>query len=157
MQNRFSMLLGAVMVVLLAACNMQPSDAHAQAAEAKRAAPAEPSKDQPTIPRGAKGKRAAPAEVPAVKIGNVHYEVLHWGRMRDLPQNGGYLVAKDAKGQEILVQQIYSNVPDPKLEADVQDVFITSLRVAKDGKSLEIQDEQGRKYRFDPVLRKVLP
>ncbi len=150
MQNRFSMLLGAMMVFLLAACNMQPSDAHAQASTAE-------AKDQPTIPRGAKGKRAAPADVPAVKLGGVHYEVLHWGRMRDLPQNGGYLVAKDGKGQEMWVQQIYSNVPDPKLEADVQDVFITSLRVAKDGKSLEMQDEQGRKYRFDPVQRKVLP
>lgn len=156
----------AVFTIALAllACDTRLPDAHAQSAKPillasneGQIAMSDATKDQPTIPRGAKGKRAGPADVPAVKIGKLSYEVLHWGKMRGLAQNGGYLLAKDEQGKELWVQQIYSNVADPKLEADVQDVFITSLRLSKDGKSLEMTDEQERKYRFDPSKRKLLP
>jgi len=161
MHRVFSVL---TMSLAMLACDAPLPEAHAQSGNAKllasneeKIAMSDSAKDQPTIPRGAKGKRAAPAEVPAVKVGKVSYEVLHWGKMHGLPQNGGHLVAKDAQGKQLWVQEIYSNVVDPKMEADVQDVFITSLRLSKDGKSLEITDEQERKYRFDIKQRKLVP
>lgn len=106
---------------------------------------------------GAMGKRAAPAEVAPLKVGKISYQVVHWGRMRDLPQNGGYLAAVDESGRELWIQQIYNTAKDAALEGDVQDVFITALSLAADGKTLEISDERGRSYRFDPQARKLLP
>lgn len=105
----------------------------------------------------AKGKRAAPPEVAPVKIGNIQYEVLHWGKMHNLPQNGGYLMARDAAGKTLWIEQIYKQQTDPALESDVQQVFLVSLRVARDKKTLELKDERGRNFRFDPAQRRVLP
>lgn len=149
-----------VMVLAFLGCQ-QASQADAikhQGASAQETTMADASSSlNPPPPPMARGKRAAPADVPAVKLGKISYEVVHWGRMRDLPQNGGYLAAKDAAGKELWIEQIYQTKPDPQLEGDVQDVFITSLKVARDGKTLEMQDERGRTWRFDPLKRKVLP
>ncbi|WP_338846810.1 hypothetical protein V8J88_23960 [Massilia sp. W12] len=137
--------------LFLAAC-APPADAGAgaSAAPGAAAAPAGP-------PPGARGKRAAPPEVAPVQLNGVTYRVLHWGRAEGLPQNGGYLEALDGKGQRLWLAQVFAGARNPALEGDVQDVFFTELKLAKDGRRLWLRDEQGREFLFDPATRKGAP
>jgi len=101
-----------------------------------------------------KAKRVAPPEVPPVQIGKVRYEVLHWGRKRGLPQNGGYIVACDAaSGEELWTLQVYQTVIDAGLETDVQEVFIESMKKSLLGGKLKLRDELGRRFLVDPATR----
>lgn len=103
-----------------------------------------------------RAKRVAPTEVPPVQIGNVRYEVVHWGRRRGWPQNGGYIVACDAAtGKELWTLQVYESKYDDAMESDVQDVFITAMSRTLFGGKLSITDENGRMYRVDPATRTV--
>ncbi len=100
-------------------------------------------------------KRVGPPEVEPVTIGNVRYEVVHWGRERGLGQNGGYLEAFDAaSGASLWLLQVYVIDYDPDLEEDVQDVFIESLKTGPRG-TLKIFDERGRRFVVDPATRTV--
>jgi len=91
-----------------------------------------------------KAKRVAPAKVLPVTVGGLRFEAIHWGKARDLGQNGGYIAAIDpATDKELWTLKVYDVVYDPKLEGDVQDVFIT------------IRDEKGRGYIVDPATRAV--
>lgn len=40
-------------------------------------------------------KRVGPPRVPPVVVGDLRFEVVHWGRERGLGQNGGYIAAHD--------------------------------------------------------------
>jgi hypothetical protein len=101
-------------------------------------------------------KRAAPAEVAPVTRDAVRYEVVHWGKARGLPQNGGYVAAVDAaSGEERWLLRVYATSYDASLEADKQDVFITRLRLRCGGECLEVDDERGRRYRVDLASRSV--
>jgi hypothetical protein len=102
------------------------------------------------------GKRVGPPEVPPVTIGNVRYEAIHWGKSRGLGQNGGYIAAFEAEtDRELWTLKIYDIVYDPKMEEDVQDVFIETISESPRNKTLKIVDENGRKYRVDPEKRSV--
>ncbi len=106
------------------------------------------------LPPGARGKRAGPAEVAPVVIGNIRYGVLHFGKAEGLDQNGGYIVAQDKhSGERLWTLKVYDNHLDPQLEGDVQDVFITSLK--RHGQALDVVDEKGRHYRVDVRKRSV--
>jgi len=99
-------------------------------------------------------KRVGPLKVEPVTLGNTRYEVVHWGRKRGLGQNGGYLAAFDAKtGAELGLIKVYEIKYDPKLEADVQDAFISRMDML-DGAVL-ITDERGRKFILDPATKSV--
>jgi hypothetical protein len=50
---------------------------------------------------------------------------------------------------------VYDIVYDPKLEGDVQDVFITSISKTLFGQKLNIRNEKGRSYIVDPATRAV--
>jgi hypothetical protein len=103
-------------------------------------------------------KRAGPSEVPPVRMGRITYNVIHWGRVRDLPQNGGYIAATDSKsGKELWILKIYDTKPQADLERDVQDVFITSMRKGDSPHSLVIDDEAGRSFVVDVKKRVVKP
>ena len=102
-------------------------------------------------------KRTGPKDVSPVTFNGVRYEALLWGKTRGLEQNGGYIVAKDvATGKELWLAKIYSITYDTDLETDVQDVFIQSINLSDDKKSLNITDERGRRFIFDLNTRKVL-
>jgi hypothetical protein len=103
-------------------------------------------------------KRAAPPKVAPVTIDNVEFAAIPWGKARGLGQNGGYLAARDpATGKEIWTLKVYDVVYDPKLEGDVQDVFITALAKSASGHELVVTDERGRRYLVDPKTRSVRP
>jgi hypothetical protein len=102
------------------------------------------------------GKRVGPPEVAPVTIDNVEFTAIPWGRERGLGQNGGYIAALDpANGKELWTLKVYDVFYDPKLEEDVQDVFITALRKSASGRELIVTDERGRRYIVDPKTRSV--
>lgn len=100
-------------------------------------------------------KRAAPKEVPPVTFQGVKYSAPPWGYLNERNQNGGYIEANSLKtGKLLWALRIYEVKYDPNLESDVQDVFITSLKIV-DG-NLEILNEAGDKFVVDLSRRKVI-
>jgi hypothetical protein len=103
-----------------------------------------------------KAKRVPPAKVAPVTVGGLRFEAIHWGKARDLGQNGGYIAAIDpATDKELWTLKVYDIVYDPKLEGDVQDVFIAAMSKTLFGQKLNVKDEQGRSYVVDPASRTV--
>ncbi len=99
-------------------------------------------------------KRVGPKSVAPVTVGGVRYEALPWGKKHGLGQNGGYLATFDAKtGAELGLIKVYEIKYDPKLEADVQDVFISRLDSIDGG--LAVTDERGRRYLVDVATKSV--
>jgi hypothetical protein len=102
------------------------------------------------------GKRVGPPDVPPVTVGAVRYSVLPWGKERGLGQNGGYIVASDiAGGAELWKLKVYDVTYDPKMEEDVQDVFIEKMSAGPGANELTIVDERGGEYRIDTTARRV--
>lgn len=105
-----------------------------------------------------KPKRVGPPDVKPVRIGDLRFEAVHWGRERGLNQNGGVIAAVDAKsGKEQWTLVVYPIVYKPKLETDVQDIFIESLEAAPDGRHLIVKDENGRRFEVDIAARQARP
>lgn len=103
-------------------------------------------------------KRVAPATVGPIVIGNRRFEVVHWGRDRGLPQNGGYIAALDSvSGKELWLLRVYVTQYDKSLESDVQDVFIKSMSKKFFSDKLKITDENGRLYLVNIQDRTVTP
>jgi outer membrane protein assembly factor BamB len=101
-------------------------------------------------------KRVAPPKVKPVTIGDVRYEAIHWGRERELGQNGGYIAALDATtGAELWTLKVYDIAYDDRMEEDVQDRFIKSLKA--DASGLLVTDEDGCRYSVDLETRTVKP
>jgi hypothetical protein len=102
-------------------------------------------------------KRVAPPDVPPIQLRKVRVEAIHWGRTRGFKQNGGYIAAIDpVSGQELWTLKIYDVHYDPKMEEDVQDVFIRKMTRMSPSRLL-IVDEKGRRYRVDVKRRAVTP
>jgi hypothetical protein len=93
-------------------------------------------------------KRPAPKDVPPVIAGDIKYTAP--------PRNGGgYVEARDVRSGKLLWElRVYEIKVDQDLERDVQDIFITSLKVA-DGK-LQVVNEKGDKFVVDLSKRKVI-
>jgi hypothetical protein len=103
------------------------------------------------------GKRVGPEDVTPVTVDGIRYEALHWGRERGLEQNGGYIVALDAaSGKELWTAKIYTIDYKPMLETDVQDIFIQTIKVSDDKKTLKIIDENNREFLLDLSSKKVI-
>ncbi|MDD5210410.1 MAG: zf-HC2 domain-containing protein [Elusimicrobiales bacterium] len=102
---------------------------------------------------GNMAKRAAPKTIPDIVADGVRFSASHWretGRLR----NGGSIKAFDARTSELLWEtRVYEVPEDPNLEADVQQVHISSL--ALKGGFLEISDERGSRYSLDTRTRKA--
>ena len=99
-------------------------------------------------------KRTAPPKVKPVTVGGLRIQALHWGRSRGLGQNGGYIAAFDAaSGRELWTLKVYDIAYDPKMEEDVQDLFIAKLAV--EGDKLSVRDEDGRRFVVDLKSRTV--
>jgi hypothetical protein len=94
----------------------------------------------------AHAKRTAPAPVAPVDAGDVRLVVEHFPNA--CGQTGGCVEIVDRKtSKRLRAVKVYSTVRDPKLEGDVQDVFITEVRVS--GKRVTVRDERGRTHTFE--------
>jgi hypothetical protein len=101
-------------------------------------------------------KRVGPPDVPPVTIGALRFSVVHWGRERGLGQNGGYIAASDgASGRELWTLKVYTVTYDPKMEEDVQDIFIEAMTAGPGARELTVTDERGGQYRVDTSTRRV--
>lgn len=100
-------------------------------------------------------KRRVPQVAP-VTAGGIRYEVLRGARSRGFQQNGGIIAAVDvATGKELWTLTLYQTRYDPQEEADVQDVFITSLAISKDGKKLLAKSERNKSYEVNLADRSI--
>jgi hypothetical protein len=103
-------------------------------------------------------KRVGPPSVPPVTLQGVRYEALHWGRERNLGQNGGFVRAVDpATGRELWTAQIYRIDYQPGMETDVQDRFIRTLAPTAEGRALLVTDERGLRFLLDLASREARP
>jgi hypothetical protein len=98
------------------------------------------------VPRS-RAKRLAPKPVPPVVYRGTTYSVPN--------DNGrvGYVVASDSVGKSLFQIKIFETEVDPKLEEDVQWVFITELKLT--GSSLIVKDEKSRCYTVDLETKTV--
>jgi hypothetical protein len=86
-------------------------------------------------------KRAPPAEVAPVRQGDLEYRVRHHTGREYLP---GFVEAWDtSKNGLVWHRQIYVIRRNPDLEGDIQDVFITGMKLLPDRNVLEITNEAG--------------
>ncbi len=96
------------------------------------------------------GKRAAPTKVEPVVFEGVHYVA---------PNDDGrraYIEAWNVQAEQKLWElTVFTNRIDPKLEEDVQWVFIKEIRVRAG--ALIVTSERGRIYRIDLKKRSVKP
>lgn len=93
-------------------------------------------------------KRAGPKDVPPVTVGGVQYRVPHFGVFHGKPQNGGHVQAWDLKSNQMLWDRVVYRIRyEPKLETDVQDVFITEIQVR--GEHLFVKNERSEEFEMD--------
>lgn len=101
-----------------------------------------------------KAKRAEPRAVESVTYRGVKYIAPHFKMTNKQVQRGGFIEAWDIKTNKMLWDiKIYEAKYDPKLEQDVQDVFITSLKI-EHGKLL-ITNERNEIYALNLETKKV--
>lgn len=115
-------------------------------------------------------KRPVPALVNDVIHEGVRYSVVHWGIINGTNQNGGYIEArtliveprpKEHEAGAYKVESklwgllLYKTEYKPDLERDVQDVFITSIELSVDKKSLLAINEKGQKFLINLKTRAI--
>jgi len=100
-------------------------------------------------------KRAAPKEIPPIAFEGVNYSAPPWGYFKKRKQNGGYIEATSPEAGKLLWElRVYEVKYDTNLESDVQDVFITSLKIVD--RNLEVLNEAGDKFVVDLSKHKVI-
>lgn len=93
--------------------------------------------------------REIPRPQPVVHDG-IRYEAVRNARMRGFDQAGGVVAAMNLEsGTELWIEKVYTVTFDPAEERDVQEVFITRLRIVGDGKELEVTSERKQVYLVD--------
>jgi len=98
---------------------------------------------------------SGPTTVTPVEHDGIRYEAMHWGKPRDLGQNGGFVAAIDIEsGEEIWLAKIYGITYGPK-SPQKYDRFVTKLKLVGGGGGLEIEDESGAVHRLDLATRDV--
>jgi hypothetical protein len=95
----------------------------------------------------ASAKRAAPKPVSAVAYKGITYSALNQGG------RANYVIASDSTGKEQFRIKVFDTPIDPKLEEDVQWVFINELKVS--GDFLLVKDEKGRCFAINLTTRGV--
>jgi hypothetical protein len=102
----------------------------------------------------AHAKRVAPKEIRPVVAAGVRYKVPHFGALHDKPQNGGYVQAWDIRTSKLLWDRmVYRIRYDRSLEGDVQDVFITGIRLKK--RTLRVTNDQSEAFEMDLTTGRV--
>ncbi len=106
------------------------------------------------VPTKAQAKRKGPAAVPSITHEGVVYKVIHFGKARNLGQNGGLIEAVDPKSDKSLwVLTVYKIEYDKKTEGDMQDLFIVSM--VREGGVLVVKNEAKQTFRVDLKTRAV--
>jgi outer membrane protein assembly factor BamB len=96
-----------------------------------------------------------PIMVAPVERDGIRYEALHWGKERNLGQNGGFVVAiDDDTGVELWVQKIYDITYGDK-SPQKYDRFVTRLALIDNGAALAVTDDTGAVHRLDLTTRAV--
>ena len=96
----------------------------------------QPSIEQHGSPMQFAARDVPPPPKPVVADG-VRYEEATNARRRGFEQSGGVIVATDSKTKaELWALQVYQVRFDPAEERDIQEIFITKLKMDADGKHL---------------------
>ena len=99
-------------------------------------------------------KRAEPRAVEPFTYRGIKYIAPHFKMKNKQVQRGGFIEAWDIKTNKMLWDlKIYETKYDPKLEQDVQDVYITSLKIEHD--KLLITNEWNEIYGLNLETKKV--
>lgn len=94
-------------------------------------------------------KRRVKRVKPVSKHG-IRYEEIRGARTRGFPQNGGIIAAIDETTEkEIWTLIIYETVYDDQEELDVQDIYITKLKVNWRGTILTVVNERHKAYEIN--------
>ena len=102
----------------------------------------------------ADAKRAAPVEVAPVVYEHVKYSAPHFSESNNHKQLSGYIEAWNTTTNKKLWElKIYDITYDPGFEKDVQEVYITSLKI-EFGK-LIVTNEAGEIYQVELGTHKV--
>lgn len=82
----------------------------------------------------ADAKRLAPQPVTPVTHSGLRFEAPHWAyENQKMKHNGGYVrVMNIQSGLPVCTKQVYETFYDTNIEEDIQDNFITSLKIEKD-------------------------
>jgi hypothetical protein len=141
-------LLLALTVALSVACDERGG----QSTGGQRTAREEPAK----AATGIEKERASIPEPAPVSHAGFRYQAILWGRVRNLPQNGGYVAAIDEKtGKEQWLVKIYDAPPSDGKEQDKLDIFITHIELDSDPRYLLVTNERGAVFRLDLQTRAV--
>jgi hypothetical protein len=106
-----------------------------------------------TMGFNAEAKRVPPRDVEPVIYKDVKYIAPHF-KIINKEVRRGYVEAWDRKTNKKLWEiQVYKIDDDPKLEQDVQDIFITSLTIKND--RLVVVNERKERYEIDLQTRKI--
>jgi len=96
-----------------------------------------------------------PIMVTPIVHDGIRYEAFHWGKQRDLGQNGGFVAAYDAaSGAELWIAKIYAIEYGDK-SPQKYDRFVTELELIEDGTALAVTDDTGAVHRLDLTSREV--
>ncbi len=94
-------------------------------------------------------KRVVPIEVAPISYETIEYSTVPWAYENGTNQNGGYVRAKSKiTGKVIWEKQIYITKYRQNIERDVQDVFITSLKIIEKDNVLLVETESGERFRI---------
>ncbi len=87
-------------------------------------------------------KRLGPKPVKPVLNAGLRYEVVVWAfENKKMKQNGGYVRVLNARNDlPICTKQVYETKYDKMLESDIQDNFITGLKI--EGHNLVVSSEK---------------
>ncbi len=92
-------------------------------------------------------KRVAPLPVDPVTHKGIVYSTFPWSYQNGSRQNGGFIKATiKSTGDVIWEKQIYKTKYKRGIETDIQDVFITTIKLTDDASSLVIINEIGDVY-----------
>ncbi|MFZ4700609.1 MAG: hypothetical protein ACOYMG_11225 [Candidatus Methylumidiphilus sp.] len=101
-------------------------------------------------------KRRAPKPVPPARGKSVRYEVVSGAKARGFGQDGGVIAAVDnASGKELWTLTVYQTGYDPNEEEDVQEVYITRLRLNRNESTLMVENESRKSYAVNLSNREV--
>lgn len=109
-----------------------------------------------SLPFSALASRIEPEDIEPVVHKGVRYSAPHWGKAQNRDQNAGYIEAWDIKRNEFLwILKVYTIHYVRGLEGDVQDIFITSMKLHEE--KLIVINERGDKFIIDINTKEIIP
>ncbi len=100
-------------------------------------------------------KRGGPAEVAPIIFNDIEYSVIHFGAELGESQNGGFIVATNAKTKERLwVLKVYETQYDIEKEKDVQDIFIEKIAITNE--KLRVTDRLARQFMIKLETKEIV-